>query len=47
MVLSGTRDDGPLFGITPTNQAPGRGHWVEHGGTPRVVQMLEVNRAAK
>lgn len=44
MVLSGTRDDGPLFGVTPTNRAPGRGHWVEHGGAPRVVQMLEVSR---
>ena len=38
-VMDGTRDDGPILGVKPCEQPPGRGYWVAHGQSPQVVQL--------
>lgn len=37
-VMDGTRDDGPIQGVKPTEQPAGRGYWVAHGRKPQIVQ---------
>lgn len=39
LVLDGTREDGPVLGVTPDARPPGRGRWVRHGRPARVVQI--------
>ncbi|WP_156324744.1 type VII secretion protein EccCa [Corynebacterium lactis] len=43
-VMSGTREDGPIMGIVPTEQPPGRGHWIAHGRPFEIVQFATVAR---
>lgn len=38
-IMDGTRDDGPILGVKPTEQPPGRGHWIVHGRKPQIVQL--------
>ena len=38
-VMDGTRDDGPILGVKPCEQPPGRGYWVAHGQSPQIVQL--------
>lgn len=41
-VMDGTREDGPIVGVTPVAQPPGRGLWVAHGRGAQVVQLAQV-----
>lgn len=38
-VMDGTRDDGPILGVKPCEQPPGRGYWIAHGQHPQIVQL--------
>lgn len=38
-VMDGTRDDGPILGVKPCEQPPGRGYWIAHGQKPQIVQL--------
>ncbi|AZA09949.1 type VII secretion protein EccCb [Corynebacterium pseudopelargi] len=39
LLLSGERDDGPLFGVRPSAQIPGRAVWVERGSQQGMLQV--------
>ncbi|MBV7294689.1 type VII secretion protein EccCa [Corynebacterium sp. TAE3-ERU12] len=47
LVLDGTREDGPIFGVNPDARPPGRGRWVAHGRPPVVVQVATDEPAAE
>ena len=40
LILDGTKEDGPILGIKPTLQPPGRGMWVPHGKKGQVIQTV-------
>ncbi|MEJ6018944.1 type VII secretion protein EccCa [Corynebacterium sp. H113] len=44
-VMDGTREDGPILGVTPRAQPPGRGSWVRHGAKPRVIQIATIDES--
>lgn len=49
-LMSGSKEDGPLFGVPVSAQPPGRGNWIAHGKAAQIVQIalppVEANESA-
>ncbi len=41
LILEGSKEDGPIMGVSPSTQPPGRGFLVRHGKAPTLIQTIK------